>query len=265
MKNISNKIVWITGASSGIGAALAESFAREGARLILTARNLEKLKAVREKCLNYTSECDIYAADLSLSSDIEQVVKKVNEKHNVIDVLVNNAGMSQRSLAKDTSIDIDRKLMELNFFGAVYLTKLVLPGMLNNQSGHIVAVSSIVGKFGFPLRSAYSASKHAIQGFYESLRAELAFDNINVTIVSPGRIKTEISKNALTEKGVKHGEMDPGQANGMDADACAQKIIKAIKSDKKDVLVGGKELMMVHIYKYLPALYNKMVNKINSK
>lgn len=265
MKTISNKTVWITGASSGIGEALAYAFAKEGAYLILTARSKDKLKLVRENCLKMTSQCESYTADLSSPEQIESLAQEVIEKHKEVDILVNNAGMSQRSLAKDTPVSIDRQIMELNFFGSILLTKLVLPHMLKNGSGHILAISSIVGKFGFPLRTAYSASKHAIQGFFESLRAELKSENIKVTIASPGRIKTEISKNALTETGLRHGQMDPGQDGGMDVNKCAKSIVRAVKKDKKDILVGGNELMMVYIHKYLPVLYNKLVNKISNK
>ncbi|MCU4177091.1 SDR family oxidoreductase [Carboxylicivirga sp. N1Y90] len=262
---MADSVVWITGASSGIGEELAYAYAREGARLVLTARREDKLNLVREKCLSYTKECFVFPADLSSTDQLEDLVDNVIKQTGTIDVLVNNAGISQRSLAHATPLENDRKIMEINFFSAVALTKLVLPYMIKNRSGHIVAISSIVGKFGFPLRSAYSAAKHALQGFFESLRAELKADNIKVTIVSPGRIKTEVSKNALTKEGVAHGEMDPGQDKGMRADVCANIILKAIKKEKKDILVGGKELLMVYIYKYLPALYNRIVTKVSSK
>lgn len=259
------KVVWITGASSGIGEELAYAYAREGARLVLTARREDKLNAVKERCLKYTKECFVFPADLSSTDHLQDLVERVLQKMGAIDILVNNAGMSQRSLAKETPLVNDRKIMELNFFSAIALTKLILPVMLQNQSGHIVAVSSIVGKFGFPMRSAYSAAKHALQGYFESLRAEVKADHIKVTIVSPGRVKTEVSKNALTKDGTAHGQMDAGQEKGMQADVCAKKIVKAIKKGKKDVLIGGSELLMVYIYKYLPSLYYNLVTKISSK
>ncbi|WP_083631331.1 SDR family oxidoreductase [Labilibacter marinus] len=259
------KVVWITGASSGIGEELAYAYAREGARLVLTARREDKLNAVKERCLKYTKECFVFPADLSSTDHLQDLVQRVLQKMGAIDILVNNAGMSQRSLAKETPLVNDRKIMELNFFSAIALTKLILPVMLQNQSGHIVAVSSIVGKFGFPMRSAYSAAKHALQGYFESLRAEVKADHIKVTIVSPGRVKTEVSKNALTKDGTAHGQMDAGQEKGMQADVCAKKIVKAIKKGKKDVLIGGSELLMVYIYKYLPSLYYNLVTKISSK
>ncbi|RUT73418.1 SDR family oxidoreductase [Ancylomarina longa] len=259
-----NKVVWITGASSGIGEALAYAFANEGAFLILSARNNDKLQQVKAKCLENTSKCWVKTMDLSdvnqLEFDVEEVLKQTGK----IDLLINNAGRSQRSLAKETPLENDRKIMELNFFSVVALTKLVLPQMLKNKSGHIVVVSSISGKFGFPWRTAYSASKHAIQGYFESLRAELSHDNIKVTIVSPGRIRTNISINALIENGDSYNKMDDGQLNGMSARDCAIKIVRAIKKDKKELLVGKKELTMVYIRKFFPALFYKLVTRISN-
>ncbi|PKQ61427.1 short chain dehydrogenase [Labilibaculum filiforme] len=264
MKEIRNKVVWITGASSGIGEELAYAFASEGAFLVLSARNDKKLEQVREKCLQKTSKCWLQVMDLSDISQLEAHVNKVLKQTGKIDLLINNAGRSQRSLAKDTPLKNDRSIMELNFFSVVALTKFVLPQMLSNKSGHIVVVSSISGKFGFPWRTAYSASKHAIQGYFESLRAELVKENIKVTIVSPGRINTNISRNALIESGESYNKMDNGQANGMLAKECALKILKAVKKEKKEILVGKKELLMVYIRRFFPALYHKLVTRINN-
>lgn len=260
-----NKTIWITGASSGIGEALALEWAKNAPNLILSGRNTEKLDSVSAACEKLGAKCQIVPIDLTNKESIVQAAKVVINKYPVIDILVNNGGISQRSTAIETPIDVDRKIMETNFFGAVTLTKEVLPSMVKNQKGHIVAISSIVGKFGFPLRTAYSASKHALQGYFDSLRAELKPDNIKVTIVSPGRITTNISVNAIDKDGASHGVMDPGQANGMPSDICARKIINAISKEKKDVLVGGKELIMVKIRKFLPALYYKMASKVNPK
>ncbi len=263
MKQLNAKTVWITGASSGIGEALAYAFAKENAVLILTARNEEKLKQVQQNCLKHTSACYVFAADLSIPEHLSELINSVLKQVGCVDILINNAGMSQRSLAHQTPLANDRKLMELNFFSAITLTKGVLPGMMAKKSGHIVAISSIVGKFGFPLRSSYSASKHALQGYFESLRAELQEQHIEVTIISPGRIKTDVSLHALTQDGTAHGQMDAGQEGGMDANNCAKKIIRSIKQGKRDVLIGRKELLLVYIHKFLPFLYHRIVNKIN--
>jgi short-subunit dehydrogenase len=264
VKKLKNKKIWITGASSGIGEALSLVLAREGADLILSSRNQEKLERVKEACLRYTSFCVVQPLDLADTEGLEIVVGNVMKKVGGIDILINNAGRSQRSLAKETSFDVDRSIMEVNFFGAIKLTKLVLPYMLKNGSGHIVVISSITGKFGFPLRTAYSASKHAIQGYFESLRAELKPDNIKVTIVSPGRVKTNISLNAVTGNGTPYNKMDDGQAGGMLPEKCASKIVRAIKKERKDILVGNKELVMVYIRRFVPALYHRMVTKMSA-
>ncbi|MGD9929336.1 MAG: SDR family oxidoreductase [Mangrovibacterium sp.] len=264
MGNIKEKIVWITGASSGIGEALAYAFAREGAFVVLTARNGARLEKVKTKCLQSTLKCWIQPADLLKLEKLSEVVDAVLRKTGRIDILVNNAGRSQRSMAKETPLENDRSIMELNFFSTVALTKMVLPHMVKSQSGHIVVISSIIGKFGFPTRTAYSASKHAVQGFFESLRAELASDNIKVTIVSPGRIHTNISVNALTANGTSYNKMDEGQARGMPADQCAKQIVKAIRKNKKEILVGRTELAMVYIRRLFPALFYKLVTKIKN-
>ncbi len=264
MKSFRDKIVWITGASSGIGEELAYAFAREGAYLVLSARNTEKLEQVSAKCLTSASGCLIRPIDLSETTQLEAAVNAVLEKTGRIDVLINNAGRTQRSLGKETPLEIDRGIMELNFFGPVALTKLVLPHMLKNRSGHIVVISSITGKFGVRMRTAYSASKHALQGYFESWRAELAGDNIKITIISPGFIKTDISQKAVTKDGSPYLKMDEGQANGMPPRTCAAKIMTAIKKERKDVLIGKKELIMVYIRRFFPALYHRMITKIKN-
>jgi short-subunit dehydrogenase len=264
MKNLKGKVVWITGATFGIGEELAYAFAREGSFLVLSARNKEKLEQVKVTCLESTPKCWVQPVDLSDTSQLESVAENVLALTGRIDLLINNAGRSQRSLAKETSLEIDRNIMELNFFSVVALTKLVLPQMLKNGSGQIVVISSISGKLGFPMRTAYAASKHAIQGYFESLRAELINDNIKITIVSPGRIKTNISVNALTKDGSAYNRMDEGQANGMRAGLCAAKIVKAIKRERKEFLVGKTEILMVHIRRFLPALYYKLVTRIKN-
>jgi short-subunit dehydrogenase len=264
MKALKNKKIWITGASSGIGQALAIALACEGAHLILSARNKAKLEKIQEDCRRYTPFCIIEPLDLSKSENIDDHVDNVIKQTGSIDVLINNGGVSQRSLAMETPIEIDRRIMEVNFFGTVQLTKAILPCMFRQGAGHIVAISSISGKFGFPLRTAYSASKHAVQGFFESLRAELTEDNIKVTIVSPGRIKTNISLNAITANGSPHNKMDNGQAGGMSPEKCAKKIICAIKKQRKEVLIGNKEILMVYIHRWLPALYHRLVTKVKN-
>ena len=223
-----NKVVWITGATSGIGEALAKEFALQGAKIIISSRRIEELERVKNLLKLPEGDLLILPLDLEDLSNINILSQLVINKFGRIDILVNNGGISQRSLTKDTSIETDRKLMEVNFFGTVALTKSVLPYFLKQKGGHIVVVSSIVGKFGFHLRSAYAASKHALHGFFESLRMEIYNENVKVLIVCPGKIRTNISINAYTGDGSKHGKMDDSTNKGLSPEDFARKILKGI-------------------------------------
>jgi len=259
----SKKVVWITGASSGIGEALAIEFANQGARLILSSNQLVDLEKVSKKCLDLGVECFIQYLDVTEIDKIQSITENLIDKFGHIDVLVNNAGISQRALVIETPIEVDRKIMEIDYFGTIALTKTVLPYMIKNGGGYIAVTSSISGKFGFPLRSAYSAAKHALHGFFETLRAETYKQNIKVLIAFPGRIKTNISMHALTKDGTAHGKMDEGQNAGISAEKCAKQYVNAIRKDKKEVLIGASELLMVYIHKFAPSLFYKLAHKIN--
>ncbi len=261
MGYFSGKVVWITGASSGIGEALAKAFADQGSRLVLYARRVAELQRVKTS-LNLTDEnCLILPMDLTDLSGASQMVTEVVLKFGRIDILVNNGGISQRALTIDTAIETDREIMEVNFFGAIILTKLVLPVMVKQESGNIVVISSVAGKFGFYFRSAYSASKHALHGFYESLRMEVYKYNIKVLLVCPGKIRTNISVNALKGDGAKFNKMDQGQLDGMPADECAEKILSGIRRGKYELLIGGKEVMAVRIKQFFPNFFADFIRK----
>lgn len=262
MTKIKDKVVWITGASSGIGEALTYELANKGARLILSSRNKDKLEEVKGQCKDTSSEnIQILPLDLSKPDTLKVSAEAALQFYGHIDILINSGGVSQRSLAKDTVVDVDRKVMETNFFGAIALTKYLLPSMIERKSGHFVAISSLTGKFGTPFRTGYAASKHALHGFYDSLRAELWKDNILCTIVCPGFIKTQISVNALTKDGSKLNQMDDAQANGMPAEVCAQKIIRGIESNKNELLIGGKETLGVYIKRFFPGMFSRIIRK----
>ena len=263
MKN-EGTVVWITGASSGIGEALAYEWSKLGAWVILSARRESELERVKAACA-FSDRCTVALLDLSRQEDIELAADRLLQQFGTIDILVNNGGISQRSLAVETDVSVDRRIMEVDYFSGVILAKKLLPAMIAKGSGHIVAISSIVGKFGFPLRSAYSAAKHAMHGFYESLWAELNTQGIRVTVVCPGRILTNISLSALTKDGAPHGEMDHGQANGISAETCAKKIIKAVEKNKKEVYIGKKDLLMIYFKRYIPWLYYRLVSKVKPK
>ncbi len=258
-----NKVVWITGASSGIGEALTYEFAQQGAKLIISSNQQKELDKVKLNCKRLGSECISQFLDVTEIDKMQTITDDLILRFGRIDVLVNNAGISQRAMVVETSLDIDRKIMEIDYFGTIALTKTVLPYMIKNGGGYIAATSSISGKFGFPLRSAYSAAKHALHGFFETLRAEVYDHNIKVLIAFPGRIKTNISLHALTKDGTAHGKMDEGQGTGISSEKCAKQYVNAIRKDKKEVLIGAKELLMVYIHKFLPKLFYKLARKIN--
>lgn len=248
------KVVWITGATSGIGEQLAYLYSKAGHSVIVSARREAELERVRANCSNPTDVL-VLPLDLMDQSNFSDLAKKVVEKHKTIDILINNGGISQRSEVHETKLEIDRKVMEVNYFGNIALTKAVLPYMRRQKSGIIVPISSLAGTFGFYLRSAYSASKHALHGFYETLRLEEYDNNIQVTIVCPALIKTNISLEALDPSGKPTGKMDKNQETGMDAKVCADKIIKSIKKKKHEALIGNGEQFGVTIKRFFPRLF----------
>ncbi len=257
-------VVWITGASSGIGEACSYLFAAEGASLILTATREEQLKKVQQKCIDLGAKCEILPYDLSDIDNLNELADKALSVFGKIDTVFHNAGISQRAKAVDTDFAVDKKIMDVNFFAPVKITKRLLPKMIENGGGTIAVTTSISGKFGFPLRSAYASSKFALYGFFETVHAEYYDQNIRVVMICPGRVKTNISYNALEADGTKHAQMDDGQAGGISAEKAARKIVKAIHKQKPEVLVGGKELLMVHIKRFLPGLARKMVRRVKA-
>jgi dehydrogenase/reductase SDR family protein 7B len=258
-----NKIVWITGASSGIGEALAYEFTREGARTILSSNEPEELERVKKRCEEMGGESSVLFLDLLDSSSLEKAAKTVVDRFGGIDILINNAGISHRSKVNETDINFDRKIMEIDFFSYVILTKSILPHMIERGGGQIAVTSSLSGLFGFPLRSAYVAAKHAVKGYFETISIELRDKNIFVTIAYPGRIRTNISFRALTKDGTEQGMMDKSLAAGMPVDKCARKYLNAIYKKKREVLIGGKEIIMAYIRRFFPWLFWRMVNNVS--
>jgi dehydrogenase/reductase SDR family protein 7B len=261
MKNtFHDKICWVTGASSGIGKAISEALAAAGASVILSARNSAALEGVKNQLPNPEKHM-ILKLDLEHSANFSELTQQVMAKYGRLDFLFNNGGLSQRAEASKTPIEVDRRIMEINYFGNIALTKAVLPVFQQQRSGHIIVMSSIAGKFGFFLRSAYSASKHALHGFYESLALEEEKNNIYVTIACPGKINTPISTNALNESGEKHGVMDHNQETGMPVDQCAALLLQAVKQRKREVLIGNREIKAVTLKRFLPGIFWKVIKK----
>lgn len=251
----------ITGASSGIGEALAYKMASGGAKLILSARRREELERVKSACSN-PENVHILPLDLADSFSVAQRGKEAESIYGHVDILINCGGISQRDKVINTSIDVDRKIMEVNYFGTIALSKALLPKMVERKSGHQVIITSAVGIVSTPFRSSYSASKHALHGFYDALRAEHHADGLKVSIILPGYVKTQISINALMGDGSKQNKMDNAQDNGLSAEACAAKIIKSIEKDKEEVYIGGfREVAGIYIKRFLPGLFSKIVRK----
>jgi dehydrogenase/reductase SDR family member 7B len=258
----SGKNIWITGASSGLGNAVALEISKEKAHLILSGRNEKALVDVADQCEKNGSSTRVIPFDLGNEISVEEAIKRVLDEEKTIDCLYQFGGISQRSFVTETPLEVDRKIFEINFFGTVALTKAVLPGMIESGGGQIAVTSSIVGKFGFPYRSAYSASKHALHGFFESLRAENIKNNILVSIIIPGRIKTNISVNALNQYGKAYGKMDERLDKGITAEKSAKIICRKLKNERKEVLTGGTELIMVYIRRFSPLLFYYMSSKV---
>ena len=259
-----DKIAWITGASSGIGEALVHEFVNRGAVVIASSNDPEGLERVRHDCGSGSERINCVPFDLSETSEVESLVRQQFEKFGKFDYLVNIGGISQRARIDETPLWLDRKIFEINYFGTVALTKAILPYMIRQKSGHILATSSISGRFGFPLRSTYSASKQALHGFIETLYLENKKNNIRASVIIPGRVRTQISFHALNAEGKEHGKLDAGQAKGITPRMAAEMIINGILKDKREILVGKNELMMLHIRRYLPWLFFRIADKIDS-
>lgn len=269
MGKLTNKVIWITGASSGIGEALVYELAKKGVRLIISARRKEELERVKGNCPGIAQvNVRILPLDLSEPSTLKLHTEAAIQLFGHIDILINNGGISQRSLAKDTELDVDRRIMEVDYFGTISLTKYLLPHFLKHKAGHIVTVSSVMGKIGTPYRTGYAAAKHALHGFYDSLRAELWKDskNIHVTLVCPGWINTNLSITALLGDGSPQNKKDDTHEQGMHPAKFARKMIRAIENKKREVYIGGaKEVFAIYLDRYMPGLFSKIVRNAKVK
>jgi len=260
--NLENKTIWITGASSGIGKALAMELSNYKVKLILSARNVAQLESVKSQCQNPVN-VKVLPMDLLKWKDSKRLVEEAIGLFGGIDVLINNAGISQRSMAADTELFVDEKIFAINYFGTIALTKALLPHFITKQSGHLVVISSVVGRVGTPLRSSYAASKHALHGFFDSLRAEIYHEHIFVTLICPGFVNTNISINALVSDGSVQGTKDKATANGLSPEHFAKKAVKAIKKEKQEVVIAGKlEILAVYVKRFFPRLLAKMIRKV---
>ena len=258
------KTIWITGASDGIGAALVAALRNENVQLILSARNEEKLLAVAQKNNLKPENYLLLTFNLSKKNDYKALINKVLEKFTSIDILLLNAGVSQKSFAEETLETVERDIMETNYFSNVALAKAVLEVMKKqNSGGQIAVVSSIIAKFGAPYLSTYAASKAALNNFFESLRFEVEKYNISILIVTPGFIRTNIDIKALKGDGSEFNEASKAQAKGMPPEKVADAILQALKTKKKHIYVGGIETLIPRFKFLFPNLFYRIWKKLH--
>jgi short-subunit dehydrogenase len=262
MKSISDQIIWITGASSGIGEALAYELNNSGNTLILSARNTTRLEEVRAKC-RFPDTVYIEPLDLADHDHMPQHVSNVLNMCGKVNILINNAGLSQRSLIIDTQMSVYKKLIDINYLGTVALTKALLPHFIENNGGHFVSVTSLMGRFGSPLRSGYCGAKHGLHGFFDVLRMEHQSDHIDVSLVCPGFVQTNVALNALTADGTTQQKNDLATGNGMPVAVFAHKMIRAIAQKKFEVYIGRKEIMGIYLKRFFPKLLHRVVLRSN--
>ncbi len=262
--NWTKKNVWIIGASSGIGQAIAHELNSLGAYVVLSARNSTKLQQVQSQLL-HPNASQIIALDLINSESLLAGISQFKQLSIPIDVLIHCGGISQRSTAMETDIGVCRQIFESNFFGQIPITQFAVETMRHQGFGKIVVISSFAGKWGFYLRSSYAASKHALHGYYESLRMEEEKYGIKIQIVTPGFVATDISKNAIDGIGKATGEMDDNQAKGIDPKTCAHQILKGIESDRYEFGVGGKEMLGLWIHRHFPNWFQRILRKQSAR
>ena len=251
------KVVWITGASSGIGRALALAFAAAGARLILSARNAGQLAAVQRSC--GAAECHVLPFDLA---DLDALPARALEAlacYGLVDIMVHNAGLAARARVTETTREVHERVLRTNYLGPALLTQALLPSMLAQGGGQFVVVSSLTGVYGSPLLAAYAASKHALHGFFESLRAEEHDRGIGVTLVVPGFIRTDITAHALTGSGGSFGRVLGIYDTAMSPEECARRILRAAARRREEVLIGGAEIWTVYLKRWLPRVLSAVV------
>lgn len=259
-------VVWITGASSGIGEALAVAFHAEGAQIVLSARRAGELDRVAGGLSGPAPAPEgrimVLPLDVTDEAGIEKAASAVLARFGRVDILVNNAGLTHRAPFEATSTKVYRQVMDVNYFGALMLTRAVLPAMLARGAGHIVAVSSVAGRYGSPMRSGYCAAKHAVEGLFESLREEVWSRGVDVTVIVPGAVRTNVSINALTGDGSRYGRMDPFLESGMAPADCARRALDAIHAGRRDVLIAsGVARRNVILKRLSPALMSWVLRR----
>jgi short-subunit dehydrogenase len=257
MFEVSGKTVWITGASSGLGEALAHSFAERGARLLLSARRLDRLSQVARALPGPRPE--LLPFDLGALESLPTRVSEAIARMGRVDVMVHNAGVGQRSSVLESTFAVERRLMEVNFLGPVALTKALLPTMVAQGGGAFLVVSSVLGLLSVKHRAAYCASKHALHGYFNALRAELHSEHVRVLLACPGHIDSEFSRSALEADGRAHGIDDASTRAGMSPRECAERTLSALLRERDEVYVAGWESLGVYLNRFAPTLLRKLM------
>lgn len=263
-----DKVVIITGGSSGIGKALALEFGKKGSKVVITGRNASRLNEAAKEFAQHRIAHTTVVADVSKEEDNKTLVEKVINEFGQIDILINNAGVSMRALFEDVDLDVIRQLMDINFYGTVYATKYALPHIIKNQ-GSVVGISSIAGNVGLPGRSGYSASKFAMQGFLDTIRVEMRERNVHVLVACPGFTASNIRKAALNKEGKAQGGSPRNEGKMMSSEEVAQRIYRAVQKRKRSLVLTREGKLAVFMNKWLPgvvekSVYNKMAKEPDS-
>ena len=263
MLELRGKTVWITGASAGLGEALAHGFAARGARLLLSARRTERLEQVARA--TGADIAEVLPLDLGAPESLPDKVGEAIARMGHIDIMVHNGGVGQRSLVTESTFEVDRRLMEVNFLGPLALTKALLPHMITARSGTFVVISSVLGLLSVKRRATYCAAKHALHGYFNALRAELASDGINVLMVCPGHIASEFSQAALEGDGRAHGVHDPGNRSGLTPAACATRTIRALVAGEAEIYPARWESLGVYANRFAPGLVRRAIARAKAR
>jgi short-subunit dehydrogenase len=255
--SLANKRIFISGASAGIGAELARQCAQQACHLFIAGRRTDRLEALAAELQSDTVQVEVVQLDLSDESSITAAANQVTRSNKGLDILINNAGISQRGTTIETTMEVVDRIMEVNFRGTVHLTQALLPALQSIPESKIAVVSSIVGLFGFPLRGAYAASKHALQGYFETMQLE--GDHPRVTIISPGPVRTDISLSALGPDGKPHNSMDSTQLKGVSVEKAARKTLRGIRKGKRRVYIGKGELALIYVHRWAPWAFHFLI------
>ncbi|HEX5657000.1 MAG TPA: SDR family NAD(P)-dependent oxidoreductase [Polyangiales bacterium] len=261
MVDLAGKNVWITGASSGLGAALAQQCLDAGARVLLSARRADRLEVLAQG----RSNVEVLPLDLAATGTLPERASEALRRMGAIDVMIHNAGIGQRGLVHESSIDVERRLMEVNFLGPVALTKAILPSMLARNQGEFVIISSVLGMMSVKRRAGYCASKHALHGYFNALRAEVHEHGLSVLLVCPGHIDSEFSQQALSADGSAHGVNEAGSRAGLSPGECARLTLRALERGRAEVYPAKWESLGVYLNRYAPALMRRAAANMKAR